>query len=66
MARETILRELLEKKRAYESLLAINSSGKHKSFVVETMLQEHLQGVLSSIENLQKTAATRNRSANEV
>ena len=54
MAKETILRELLQRKRTYESLLALNSAGKHKSPAVESMLKEHLQGVLSSIDNLQQ------------
>jgi hypothetical protein len=62
MAKETILRDLLQQKRAYESLLALHRAGKYKSSSIEIMLKEHLQGVIASIDNLQHT--TKNRSAN--
>lgn len=45
MSKQRILQELLQEKRAYESLLAMNASGRHKSTSVETMLKEHLARV---------------------
>lgn len=45
MQKESMLRELLQEKRSYESLLAMNASGRHKSPSVERMLKEHLARV---------------------
>jgi hypothetical protein len=52
MNTDNILQELLRQKRSYESLLAMNSFGKHTA--VDGLLKEHLQIVLRSIENLQQ------------
>jgi hypothetical protein len=54
MSKETVLQELLQRKRSYESLLALNSAGKHKSNVIESVIKEHLQGVVNSIENMKR------------
>ena len=54
MIKENMLQDLLQQQRGYESLLAINSSGKHKSSTVESMLKARLQRVQRSIENLQQ------------
>ena len=56
MVNEKILHDLLQEKRSYESLLALNASGKHKSSTVESMLEAHLKRVIRSIENMQQHA----------
>jgi len=53
MIKENMLQDLLQQKRGYESLLAMNSSGKHKSSTVENMLKDHLKRVQRSITNIQ-------------
>jgi hypothetical protein len=42
MNKHSMLQELIQEKRAYESLLAMNASGRHKSASVEAMLRQHL------------------------
>ncbi len=54
MFNQNRLQELLQEKRGYESLLALNASGKHKSTTVENMLKAHLKRVIHSIENMQQ------------
>ena len=54
MVKEKLLQELLQKKRSYESLLALNSAGKHKSSAIESMVNDHLKSVIRSIEDLKQ------------
>ena len=56
MTNKNVLQDLLQEKRSYESLLALNASGKHKSSTVESMLKAHLTRVIRSIENMQQHA----------
>lgn len=54
MIKKNILRVLLLEKRSYESLLALNAAGKHRSSIVDSMLNAQRQRVRHSIENLLK------------
>jgi hypothetical protein len=47
--KEHMLQELMQEKRTYESLLAMNASGRHRSASVETMLKEHLARVAHAL-----------------
>lgn len=54
MVNDNALQQLLQQKRTYESLLALNSAGRHKSPSLEDLLKVHLQKVLHSITHLQQ------------
>lgn len=52
MNNEHTLRDLIQKKRTYESMLALNSAGKHKSTAIKQMLDSQLRIVQQEIQRL--------------
>ncbi len=53
MIKDTLLQELLQQKRSYESLLALNAAAKHRSQPLESILRQQLKQILMAIDDLQ-------------
>lgn len=58
MLDSSILQELLQQKRTYEALLALNAANGHSSPVLEDMLRVRLLRVVRSLRNLQQQPRT--------
>ena len=54
MTNDNMLQQLQQQKRTYESLLALNAAGRHRSSSLEELLEVHLKKVLSAISDLQQ------------